>query len=220
MYHLIRKIKRGHDSTRFFVIKYRRHLPIAALVAGFLLDSLTLNRLDQIFDNFVIIFYLIVSGGVIAVMNYKEEKGAIFSLWLVVILQFSFGNLASALFVIFGKSGTLVGSWPFLLVFLSLLIGNEFLRGHYTQLRSTIALFYLFLLSYLVLLVPVLVRAIGPEIFIISGLFSLVIMGLWLGIFYLVAPTRIRKEKRYLLSVVALVFLGFNIFYFFNLVPP
>src|SRR3989344_9499879 len=220
MYHLIRKIKRGHDSTRFFVIKYRRHLPIAALVAGFLLDSLTLNRLDQIFDNFVIIFYLIVSGGVIAVMNYKEEKGAIFSLWLVVILQFSFGNLASALFVIFGKSGTLVGSWPFLLVFLLLLLGNEFLRGHYTRLRLNIALFYLFLLSYLVLVIPVLARAIGPEIFIVSGLCSLMVMGVWFGIFYMVAPLRIAEDRKQLLTVVALVFVGFNIFYFLHLVPP
>ncbi|HEY4502741.1 MAG TPA: DUF2914 domain-containing protein [Candidatus Paceibacterota bacterium] len=220
MYKHIERIKTGYIVARSFVIQHRRHLPVVALITGFLLDSLTLNRLDQVFDNLVITFYLVVAGGVIAFLNYKEERMVTPSLWWTVILQFSFGNLASALFVIFGKSGTLVGSWPFLLVFLLLLLGNEFLRGHYTRLRLNIALFYLFLLSYLVLVIPVLARAIGPEIFIVSGLCSLMVMGVWFGIFYMVAPLRIAEDRKQLLTVVALVFVGFNIFYFLHLVPP
>ena len=148
MYKHIERIKTGYIVARSFVIQHRRHLPVVALITGFLLDSLTLNRLDQVFDNLVITFYLVVAGGVIAFLNYKEERMVTPSLWWTVILQFSFGNLASALFVIFGKSGTLVGSWPFLLVFLLLLLGNEFLRGHYTRLRLNIALLSLFVILF------------------------------------------------------------------------
>lgn len=220
MYLGIQRIKSAYTHTRKFFVEHGHHMPVAALVVGFAWDSFTLNRLDQMFDNAVILFYLILVGGIIAFANYREERGGEYSLWWLVVLQFSFGNLASALFVIFGKSGTLVGSWPFLLVFLSLLVGNEFLRGQYTRLRINVAIFYLFLLSYLVLIVPVLVRAVGTKIFLASGALSLVLIVVFLGIFYAVAPTRIAKEKKHLLLIITLIFVGFNIFYFFNLIPP
>jgi len=198
----------------------RRYLPTVALFAGFVWDTITLGRPDQLFDNLVILFYLVLAGVMIVLLNRQDERGKESSLTQFIIVQFSFGNLASALFVIFGKSGTLVGSWPFLLVFVALLIGNEFMRGKQNQLRIHVAIYYLFLLSYSVLIVPVLARAIGPEIFFVSGVLSIVLIVFFLSIVYKAAPKQTAEHKQHLLGIVTAVFIGFNVFYIANLIPP
>lgn len=123
-------MERLHRAKQF-VEYHRAYIPTAALLTGFVWDSITLGRPDQLFDNLVIIFYLAVAGVTIILVNRRRERGLETKIWQVILLQFSFGNLASALFIIFGKSGTIIGSWPFLLLFIVLLIGNEFARGQY-----------------------------------------------------------------------------------------
>lgn len=217
---MLRQAREYFYTAKQFAEKHRRHIPTAALFAGFIWDVLTLGRPDQLFDNLVILFYLVLAGVMIILLNRKDERGERPKLSQLVLLQFCFGNLASALFIIFGKSGTIVGSWPFLLVFLALLISNEFLRGRYNQLRFHIAIYYLFLLAYSVLLIPVLVRAVGPEVFFVSGIFSFVLISIFLTLVYFAAPKRTAENKQYIFGIIISVFIGFNIFYAAGLIPP
>jgi hypothetical protein len=207
-------------NIKVFADRHQRHIPTAALVAGFLWDIVTLGRPDQLFDNMVLLFYLVLAGVGIGLINYRQERGRLLSLPLLVLVQFSFGNLASALFVFYGKSGTFVENWPFLLVFVVLLIGNEFSRGHYYRLLFHVGIYYLMLFAYTVLIIPVLARSVGVEIFLASGIVSLVLMAGFLGLLYLGAPQRIAVNRIYLMRVVAGIFIGFNVFYFANLIPP
>ena len=49
--------------------KYERFFPVFFFVAGFLYDSLTLTRIDQLLDNLILLAYLILAGGLILLIG-------------------------------------------------------------------------------------------------------------------------------------------------------
>ena len=173
-------------ALRSFVRKHRRHLPAAALAAGLIWDSITLNRPDQLFENVVLLFYLFLAGvGIVLLNRHRELFSPDAPLWQLLLVQFSFGNLASGLFILYGQSGTLVGNWPFLLLLAALLIGNEKLRTRYGLARFNIAIYYLLVFAYLILVVPILLGKIGAASFIASGIASLAVITGFLFLVYL-----------------------------------
>jgi len=204
-----------------FVKDNRRWLPTAALLTGFIWDAITLGRPDQLFDNAVLLFYLVLAGGGILLLNFHQERNrSAVPLWQLMVVQFSFGNLASALFILYGKSGTIVGNWPFLLLLIALILGNEFFHGKFQRLRFHIAMFYLMLFAYVVLIVPVLLRKVGDGIFILSSLLGVVAIALYLLLVRTMAPVRLYRNKKPIAVVVVAIFVGFNTLYFSNLIPP
>jgi len=217
----MRNIIKGIHTTRAFLENYKRHIPTVALFTGFIWDNLTLGRPDRFFDNAVLLFYVVLVGVSIVFLNKLLEKESFsIPLSLLILIQFSFGNLASALFVLYGQSATLVGNWPFLLLLMALLIGNEFLRSKYELVRFHITIYYLLLFSYLMLVVPVLLHSIGASIFLLSGILSVVVIAGYVALIYVFAPRVILNNLRQLVASVAIVFFGINVLYFSNLIPP
>lgn len=209
------------EAWRAWLYRHRRHIPTAALVTGFLWDNLTLGRPDQFFDNAVMVFYLLLSGAAILIMSYRRERGQLTPpIALSIITQFSFGNLASGLFVLYSVSGTLAGNWFFFLVLAGLLIGNEFLRTRYGLLRFTVGVYYLLLLAYFIIAIPVLRREIGADIFILSGATSIVAIAFFLLAIHFLAPRVFAAQQRYLFLIISGIFVLFNVFFFFNIIPP
>lgn len=204
-----------------FVRDHRRLWPTAALLAGFVWDAVTLGRPDQLFDNVVLLFYLMLAGAGILLVNYHQErsKGAV-PLWQLLLIQFSFGNLAGALLILFGKSGTLVGNWPFLFLFALLIFGNEFLHGKFQRLRFHIAIYYVMVFSYAILVVPIVTRSLGTNVFLMSGAASILALVGYLSLLGLVAPVRLYRNKRAIVAAIALVFVTVNGLYFLNFIPP
>ncbi len=104
-----------------------------------------------------------------------------------------------------------------------MLIGNEFLKSRYAQLRFNIVVYYLLLLTYSIIAVPTFVlHAVGTWVFLASGAISLVVISffLWL-VYFAVFRGRERGQQLYEVSVlVILVFLFFNALYFLNIIPP
>lgn len=199
---------------------HRRHLPTVALIAGFLWDSLTLGRPDQLFDNAVILFYLTVAGVCIGLLTRHRERGSTSRLPIVLIFQFAIGNLSSGLFVLYGVSGTLVGNWPFLLFLAALLIGNEFLRDRYDKTTFRIIIFYVLLLSYLILSLPVALREMGAGVFLASGFLSVIFIAGFVVWLHFLAPKVVAASKSTITAWVATILVLFNILYFTHLIPP
>lgn len=203
-----------------FFRRYKKHFPAAALLAGLIWDSITLGRPDRLFDNAVLLFYLIVAGVCIALMSRREHRGEERSFWYLVVAQFAFGNLASGLLVLYNISGTISGNWVFLLLLAGFLIGNELIRGRYERLRFNTTIYYLFIFAYLVISIPVLLRTIAPWVFVFSGLASLAVIAAFLFILRRMAHGVFEANRRQLLIGIASVFILFNIFYYFNVIPP
>lgn len=203
--------------------RYERHIALGALVFGFIFDSFTLNRPDQLLDNAILLTYLVLAGGIILLMVMRAARGSVESRlapFLPVALQFCFGSLSSGLLVLYFRSGTFAQSLLFFLILGSLLVGNEFLKSRYAQFRFNLAIYYLLLFCYVAMTVPVLLRSIGPLIFLVSGLLSVALIAAYLWLLLLVARKELVQHIRPAGAIVALIFVVFNILYFVNVIPP
>lgn len=203
--------------------KYESHIAVGALVFGFILDSLTLNRPDQFLDNAILLTYLFLAGGVILLMSMRAARGSVeskISPFLPVVLQFCFGNLSSGLLVLYFRSGTLAQSLLFFMLLAGLLIGNEFLKSRYAQFRFNIAIYYLLLFCYVALTTPVLFHRMGTLVFLASGAISLAIIGGYLWLLFVCARKELVRHVQPAAAIVGIIFITFNLLYFVNVIPP
>lgn len=196
--------------------KYERHLSVFTLVAGFSFDLWLAKRPDSVGDNILLLFYLVLAATLIILNNRRVR------VWMLLVLQFCFGGLASNLLILYGKSGSFGGTAIFLVLLVGLLVGNEMLKSRYQQLRFNIAVYYFLLLTYVVIAMPTFVlHSIGTKEFLISGVVSLVVMA---GVIWLLRIFALRDNKRRQLwemrGTVFGVFLIFNLLYFINVIPP
>lgn len=193
---------------------------MAALVFGLVWDSLTLGRPDELYGNLVLLSYLIVSGFCIVLMARRELLQKEPKIWLSIITQFSFGNLAGGLLVLYIGSATFVGNWPFLLIIVGLLIGNEVFKTRYERLHFNTIVYYLLTLLYSILIVPVLFRSIEAWTFLVSMTLSIIIIGIFLYILNFVARDVLIKSRAILIRGIFAVLIIFGTLYYSNIIPP
>jgi len=195
-------------------------------VGGFVFNILTLTRVDLFLENFWVIAHLLVVAVCIIWLNRiendneDEKNPATVNFWLVNVLQFFFGGLLSTFLVFYFRSADLSVSWPFILMLVIAFWANESLKARYVRLSFQISFFYLSLFSFTIFFVPVLLKAIGADVFFISGVVSLIIMGIFLLILAAVAWERFRQSIKIVFTAVAGIFAVVNILYFTNLIPP
>lgn len=207
----ISKLKHWYEA-------YERRISVASLVGGFIFDSLTLQSIDNLYDNLWITFNIVLSGLCIVLINRK--KGGEDGFWLPNILQFSFGALLGSTFVFYLRSATLSATWPFLALILFALLANEFFQKKYARLAFQLSFFYFSLFSFVIFLVPLLLKSIGAEVFVFSGVVSLVLIWLYLETVRRYARDMFVEHKTHIWVFISLIFVGVNILYFTNLIPP
>ncbi len=197
-----------------------------ALLAGFVIDTLTLRRVDMLLENVWVIGNLLLVAACIVLINWRESKAggknsAKIHFWLVTIMQFAFGGLLSAFVVFYFRSATLEVSWPFLLMLVAAFIGNEGFKKHYTRVVFQISFLYLCLFSFSIFLLPVVFRKIGTPIFLASGLTSLLLIYVFLKVLKRFTEEKFYQKSRFatLLSITV-IFVIINGLYFFNFIPP
>lgn len=203
-----------------FFKKYKHHFPVAALVFGLAWDSLTLGRPDELYGNLVLLSYLIIAGFCITLMARRELLQKESKIWLSLITQFSFGNLAGGLLVLYIGSATLVGNWPFLLIIVGLLIGNEIFKTRYERLHFNTIVYYLLIFLYSILIVPVLFRSVESWTFLVSAVLSLLIIGAFLYLLSFTAREIVIKSRVMLTRNIFMVLVVFGTLYYTNVIPP
>lgn len=214
------------QRAKEFIGKYERYVSPVTLVLGFVFDSLMLRRIDVFFSNALLISYLIISAGSIMLLNIHEarradrESSTTLHAVLVFIMQFCLGGLFSASFLFYSRSGSVISSWPFLLMIVVYIVSNELLRKNYIRLGFQIAVFFTALFSYLIFFFPVIFGKMGDSIFILSGVASLVITFLFIYVLSWFAETRVRRSAPLLVLLVGGIFGLINMLYFTNLIPP
>lgn len=209
-----------------FFKRNERYLSGGALLLGFIIDNFTLTRIDLWFDNIVLLTYLTVALLAIIMINFYEEgilRGAFFERVRFVsplVMQFAFGGLFSGFVIFYSRSASLATSWPFILVLIALLVGNEFFKKKYTRFTFRMSIFFVALFSFLIFYVPVVVKSISAFVFILSGVISIVLMTILIYSLKLFIPARIKKSKNALKWSIGIIFVAINIFYFTNIIPP
>lgn len=213
------------EILEWFRENERRLAPVAFL-AGFVWDSLTLRRVDLLYDNLVFIFYLLVAGaGILLVNLYREGKlrsGFLerYGEFIPLPVQFAFGGLFSGFFIFYSRSGTFVGSWPFLLLLGLLLVGNEFFRKRYLRLAFQAVIYFIAVFSYAALILPAILGRMGPDIFLLSGAVSLVFIAGFLFLVSRISRNKFSESWKSAWAGIAAIYFLLNFLYFTALIPP
>jgi len=203
------------------IYKHERYVARISLVSGFLWDMFTMGAPDRLYENVILLgYFIIAAGGIIFLSTSFGLRKRVSDSLLAGIIQFSFGNLAGGLTVLYGKSGTFEGSALFFILLGAFLIGNEFLKNKYERVYFNISVWYFLLLTYLALVTPVLLNDFGDYVFFASGAASLTIAAGFL--FVLRACDKDKISKWFGKAVVSIVTItvGFNALYFLNIIPP
>ena len=213
-------------TTRDWYGRFERPISSLSLVAGFVLDALTLKRVDMLWENIWVLGHIIIVGVFIALIHIKEsevgdEKNPSKAhFWFVNILQFFFGGLLSTFLVFYFRSADILVTWPFIFLLAVAFIANESLKRHYVRFSFQISLFFLSIYSFAIFLVPVLMHQIGPKIFLLSGLYSLVFITIFISILFLFIKRKLAESRKLIFFLILGIFVLVNFLYFTNLIPP
>ncbi len=214
------------ELVESLIHKYERYVAPFTFIGGFLIDTILLRRIDLWFDHLILLGYLLIAGFSIVALNAYEAGRIRFRHFesiaplLPVIMQFVFGGLFSFFLIFYTKSGTVSASWLFLLVLITIFLGNERFRKRYERLVFQLSIYFIVLFSYSIFAVPLIIRKMGAGIFVISGAVSLVLIGAFIFALSLLLSKQVRESFCALLISIGGIFLVFNILYFTNIIPP
>ncbi len=207
------------STTKDFFITHERTLSWAALATGFIVDSLTLSRIDLWLDNIILSSYLFIAGMSIVLIHHLKVSSRV-QLFLPYTLQYAFGGLFSGFIIFYSRSGTLIENWPFLIILITLLFGNEFFKEKYKKYVFHVSIYFIALFSFFIFFIPVLIGKMGPFIFILSGAVSLIFIILLITLIENKKKEENENHRRYVYTSVISIYILFTLLYFTNSIPP
>lgn len=208
------------------VRRVKRHWLTIAFIGGFIVDNITLNRVDQLFDNIILASYVVLAMlSLLALYASTAEKlperiNERVRQYAPVLVQYSFGGLLSGVLIFYGRSGAWIESWPFLLIILTVIYLNETIHDRTARLLYNVAILFIGLFAYVVLVVPVATGYMGPWIFVGSGLLALFLINVFIRVLYRIIPRFMELQMRRLVFMLGSIFITFNFLYFANIIPP
>jgi hypothetical protein len=210
---------------KLFRLVYQHWLTVAFFL-GFITDTILLNQIDDTVDNLILLFYVLLATTAILLLyvGVSERVPGVFSRFLKkytpIVMQYAFGGLLSGMLIFYGRSGDWLASAPFLLLILGVIVGNEFVGKRSDRLVYNIALYFIGLFSYIVLVVPVILGKMGDLIFLFSGLIALLIVMIVVQLLYRIIPNFMRVNTKRIVATIGFIYIGFNALYFTNVIPP
>jgi hypothetical protein len=213
--------------ARDWYARFERPISSLSLLGGFIFNIFALTRVDEFKENFWIGIHILVAAACIILLNREENNTdnasanpAKLHFWLITILQFMFGGLLSTYLVFYFRGAVLSVAWPFLLILIIAFIANESLKRHYARLYFQISFFFLSIFLFAIYVVPVISGSIGPGMFVISGISSLILIWIFLSVLRYFGHESLGRNRVVLFGLIASIFIGMNVLYFLNLIPP
>lgn len=213
----------GWQKTKNFI---KHHWLTVAFVMGFFTDVMLLNRIDDFFDSMVLLFYATLATTTLLLfyVGVAQKWGEKISRFLVrfmpVVMQYSFGGLLSGMLIFYGRSGDWVTSAPFLLLIISVILGNELVTKRSDRLVYQLALYFIGIFSYIVLILPVIFGAMGDLMFVLSGCIALIVVTIVVQLLYRIVPHFMRANTRRVILMLGAIYTSLNILYFTSVIPP
>ncbi|QQR82192.1 DUF2914 domain-containing protein [Candidatus Campbellbacteria bacterium] len=213
-------------KVKNYLEQHERPLSAVALVFGFIMDSLTLSRIDLLSNQLVLFVYLCIVGFCIIVLALQEARVAQHKVlqWAVTVapltMQVVFGGLFSALVVFYFRSASFSASWPFMLFLVGMLIGNETFRARYERMVFRVSIFFIALLSFSVLLVPVILHSIGVFQFLVSVCISIILVYCFIILLTFFSREHVYEVRHVLMQSIGMVTIVYMIAYATNIIPP
>jgi hypothetical protein len=213
-----------------FYIRFEKYISAVGLIYGFIFTTLTLTRIDRPLEIFwIVVHLLLAASGILVVTAYEnraksrnlpEERQHKFKFYLTLVIQFAFGGLFSTFFVFYMRSSSFTESWFFLLILIILLVGNELWKKHYLRLAFQVTVLFLSIYLFLIFFLPVIFHRLGDDLFIRSGILSLVLVAFFTRLLRRLASEKFKNSHHALRTSVLSVFVLMNVLYFTNVIPP
>ncbi len=210
-----------------FIKNNQKYLPVTFFVAGFIWDTLTLDRIDQLFDRIILTTYLVTLSLCLYMYNvvddgkWKKTFLEKFENYLPLAIQFFLGGLCSAYVIYFSRSVSFTKTLLFFVILVILLFANEMLQRRISNKYMQFSAYFFTNFIFFTVSIPVLVKQMNTMIFIISGLVSLITTLSLIVYIYKASPsTRVEISKRKMVGIILGIYIMINTFYYFNLIPP
>lgn len=203
-----------------------RHWLTAAFFLGFITDLILLNQIDNTVDNLILLFYVLLATTAILLLyvgvaeRVPGKPARFLKKYTPIVMQYAFGGLLSGMLIFYGRSGDWLASAPFLLLILAVILGNEVMGKRSDRLVYNIALYFIGLFSYVVLVIPVILGKMGDLVFIFSGVLAVLAVTLVVQILYRIIPNFMHANTKRVVATIGFIYLGFNVLYFTNVIPP
>ncbi len=219
-----------YESAQLKYLHYRHKISPILFILSFIIDLSFVKKPDSketiifISIQFILTAILILLTARAANVDMSAGKGNKWStsikIFLDILLQFTFGAMASALFVLYFKGADYVASLPLLILLAVFLLGNEFAHKHTSRLEvryaSTIVLAYAFLLY----LVPLYRNELGNDSLLISSLMAFLIAFVIFFLIKKVAPALFICTKKVLIISIVSLFVGLPLLIIYDVIPP
>ncbi len=216
-----------NSGFRKFLGRHQKYAPIVFFIAGFIFDSLTLGRIDRLYDVVMLCLYMTSLTVVLYLYNvvedgrWKNTKLGRYEEYLPLAIQFFFGGLSSAYVIYFSRSVSLSKTMSFFIILVVMFFANEYLKRRISNKYLQFSVYFFISFTFFVFMIPVFIKEMNTEIFIISGAVSLVCTLVLIIFIYVVSPsTRLEVHLGRLIGVILSIYCTINVFYFFNLIPP
>lgn len=214
------------QKSKHYYENHERTISISAMVLGFIVDNLTIRRIDFLAENIVLISYLVIAGFSIFYINLHQSRGyeSRLSGWLKffapITIQFAFGGLFSAFFVFYFRSASLSATSIFIVFLFLMMVANEIFAKHFVKITFQISVFFLTLFSFFIFYIPVITGRMGLDMFIVSA--GLSVLGISIFTYILFHTNRVvfEQERRWVGRSVASILIFITVLYLTNLIPP
>ncbi len=213
-----------------FYKKHERHINTIAFASGYVIDNITMVRVDVWYDHVLLVAHLSIAAiAIILLSGYERIRDKSLSItntaakvvvWLPVIIQFGLGSIFSGSLVFYSRSASLSSSWPFVLLLAIFLVGNERIYNRYTRLTFQIAGLFVASFLYFSFTIPILMRSVGILPFLLAGLTSLLLVFLVSQGIRRFSPEQFTHSARKIFWSVLAFYVFFNALYLTNLIPP
>lgn len=200
---------------------YQRHQVLVGVIvflSGFLIDVFTLGEIDDTFSLLQQFVYLVIIGSILFYELLDKTPKFIEKFWAYreLILQFLFGSLLSIYTLYFFHSASQLTGFLFIILLGLLLIANEFPQFQKLEFGVKFIVFSLCVISFSLIIFPILFGHISILGFFVSILASLAIFA---GLYYWKQHSVVEIKKKYLYPVIG-THIFFVFAYFFNIIPP
>lgn len=220
-------VKFRNSAFRRYIQKHQKYAPLIFFIGGFIFDSLTLGRIDRLYDLIVLCLYMTLLTVALYLYNLADDgkwKNTIlerFEVYFPSVIQFFFGGLSSAYVIYFSRSVSLSKTISFFIILIALFVANEFLKKRISNKYLQFSVYFFVNFTFFSFIIPVFIKEMNTNVFIFSGLVSLVFTLIFIIVIYSISPsTRAEIHIAKIIGILFIVYGTINLFYFFKLIPP
>lgn len=220
-------VKLRNSAFREFIQKHGKYAPILFFIGGFIFDTLTLGRIDRTYDIFVLCLHMTSLSVTLYLYNLIDDGRwdntflKKYEEYFPLAIQFFFGGLSSAYVIYFSRSVSISKTASFFIILVLLLIANEFFKKRISNKYLQFGVYYFISFTFFTFMIPVIIKQLNTNVFLISGAISLVSTFILILFIYAKSPStrseiHLGKMSAIILSIYGII----NLFYFLKLIPP